>query len=635
MSKSMKKRVIRLAVGALLWALPLQRLAGGRPAADYLAVARMAAAYLIIGYDVLYSAVRNLCRGNALDENFLMTLASVGAFIVGETNEAVAVMLFYQVGELFQDYAVGRSRKSVAALMDIRPDEASVITGDTVKTVYAGDVAVGSAILVRPGQRVPLDGQLESADAVLDTSALTGESIPARVTRQGEIYAGTVNLGQAIEIRVTKAYEDSTVSKILDLVENAAAKKSAPERFITRFARWYTPAVVTLAVLLALVPPFFYGGSTFSDWLHRALTFLVVSCPCALVISVPLSFFGGIGGASRAGVLVKGGSALESLSKLHTIVLDKTGTLTRGEFTLCGTHQAQIDPDTLLSIAAHAESASTHPLARSIVCAYQAQGGILEHSRVARAQDITGRGVRAVVDAQDVLCGSASLLEENGVNVPENLPTDAAVVCVARGGAFLGCLLLTDAPKPEARQALAALKAQRVARTVMLTGDMQPAAQRVADALGIDEVYAKLLPQDKVSRVEALEQSLPAGRTLAFVGDGLNDAPVLARADVGIAMGGLGSDAAIEAADVVIMNDALDRLGAAVRLSRFTMTIARENIALALGVKAGVLVLSALGYAGMYAAVFADVGVAVLCILNAMRTLGAASEKNKAPDKKA
>jgi len=618
----MKKRLYRLILGAALWALPLDFL--GNP---WISVGKIFLAYLIVGYDILIKAGKNILRFNALDENFLMTVASLGAFLIGEAHEALAVMLFYQVGELFQDYAVGKSRKSVASLIDIRPDEATVLTGGAAQTVFAGDVPVGSVILVRPGQRVPLDGVLLSESCALDTAALTGESLPQHIERGGTVYSGSVNLDQPIEVRVTRDYDNSTVGKILDLVENASAKKSAPEKFITRFARVYTPIVVALAVLLAVIPPIFAGWATFPDWLSRALTFLVVSCPCALVISIPLSFFGGIGGASKMGVLIKGGNALEALAKVHTVAFDKTGTLTQGSFTLTACESADpslVDAE-MLRIAAHVESVSTHPLARSIVGAYESMGGQIDLSNVRDVIEIPGKGVRACVNGAVYLCGGREFVAAQGVPIGDLQDKhDGVVLYLAQLGdspRVCGALTLRDQLKPDAQAAIESLKALRVRSLVCLTGDSEENARAAAQQLGLSGYYARLLPENKVERVEALREKLPAGRTLAFVGDGINDAPVLARADVGVAMGALGSDAAIEAADVVLMHDAPSRLPDAIRLSKFTMRIARENILLALGVKIAVLILSAFGLAGMYAAVFADVGVAVLCILNAMRTL--------------
>lgn len=622
MTKSMKKRLYRLIVGAALWALPLDFLG-----VAWIGVGKIFLAYLIVSYDILLKAGRNILRLNALDENFLMTVASLGAFLIGEAHEALAVMLFYQVGELFQDYAVGKSRKSVASLMDIRPDEATVLTDGAAQTVFAGDVPVGSVILVRPGQRVPLDGVLLSEACVLDTAALTGESLPQQIERGDMVYSGSVNLDQAIEVRVTSDYENSTVGKILDLVENASAKKSAPEKFITRFARVYTPIVVALAVLLAAIPPIFAGWVTFPTWLSRALTFLVVSCPCALVISIPLSFFGGIGGASKMGVLIKGGNALEALAKVHTVAFDKTGTLTQGSFTLtaCESVDQSFDDAEILRIAAHVESVSTHPLARSIVSAYESAGGQIDLSVVRDVVEISGKGVRACVNGAVYLCGGREFAAAQGAPVDKMQDKRAgAVLYLVQLGAspcVCGVLTLQDQLKPDAQAAVEALKSFRVRSLVCLTGDSEENARAAAQQLGLSGYYARLLPENKVERVEALREKLPAGRTLAFVGDGINDAPVLARADVGVAMGALGSDAAIEAADVVLMHDAPSRLADTIRLAKFTMRIARENILLALGVKVAVLILSAFGLAGMYAAVFADVGVAVLCILNAMRTL--------------
>lgn len=613
----MKKNLWRIGVSAAFF------LAGIFVPADphWLSLVLELIAYGIIGWDVVWKALRNIVRGQVFDENFLMALASIGAFFVGEYSEAVAVMLFYQVGELFQHYAVEKSRRSIGELMDIRPDTAARLQGDEVVPVDPFEVHPGDRILVRPGERVPLDGVVEKGASLLDTSALTGESVPRTVKEGQEILSGCVNQTGVLTVRVTKEFGESTVSRILDLVENASEKKSRREAFITRFAAVYTPIVVIAAVLLAVVPPLLVPGQVFGDWLYRALTFLVVSCPCALVISVPLSFFGGIGGASRMGVLVKGGNYLEALSHAQIAVFDKTGTLTRGVFAVQQVCAAGGQEENLLCLAASAERSSTHPIAQSLR-AYAAGRSLSPAPLPDAVEEIAGRGVCAVIGGKTVRVGSRAMMEENGL-LPEGAPEDPSgtVVHVAEDGQYLGWIQIRDEKKDGANDAIAALKRAGVEKTVMLTGDNERTAREVAGELGIDEVYAQLLPDGKVHKVEALLQEKRGSGTLLFVGDGMNDAPVLARADVGIAMGALGSDAAIEAADVVLMNDDLSRLPRAIRLARRTLRIANQNIVFALAVKVAVLVLSALGLANMWFAVFADVGVAVLAICNALRAL--------------
>ncbi len=578
-------------------------------------------AYGVIGWDVLWKAVRNIAHGQIFDENFLMALATVGAFGTGffgqgEYPEAVFVMLFYQVGEFFQGYAVGKSRRSITQLMDIRPDYARVIREGALVQVDPEEVAIGEEIVVKPGEKVPLDGTVVEGSSTLDTSALTGESMPRRVAAGDGISSGCLNLSGLLTVRVEKEFGQSTVAKILELVENSGAKKARLENFITRFARVYTPAVVLGAVLIAVVPSLVWGG--WAGWIHRALMFLVVSCPCALVVSVPLSFFGGIGGASRAGILVKGGSFLEMLAQTRTVVFDKTGTLTQGDFSVTQVCPASgVTREELLETAALAEHFSDHPIARSL---QEAWGSAGDPARLSGVEEISGKGVRARIDGKTVLVGSRRLLEKAGVPCA---PVEAAgtVVHAALAGRYLGYAVISDRVKPDAREALAALKAQGVRQTVMLTGDTPQAAQAVGRELGLDTVYAGLLPGDKVDRVEDLLRSCGPKARLAFVGDGINDAPVLSRADVGIAMGALGSDAAIEAADVVLMDDKPSKLALAMEISKGTLRIVRENIGFALGVKAAVLLLSALGYSTMWAAVFADVGVLILAVLNASRAL--------------
>ena len=590
------------------------------------------APYFIIGYDVLRKAALGIVNGQVFDENFLMALATVGAYATGEFDEAVFVMLFYQTGELFQDYAVGKSRTSIAALMDIRPDTANLETENGLETVDPEDVAVGSVIVVKPGERVPLDGTVLEGSSTLDTAALTGESLPRSIRVGDDIISGCVNLTGLLRVTVTKPCEESTVSKILELVENSSEKKAVSEQFITRFAKYYTPCVVYAALALFLIPtvllavlptlPGFLVGTVWTDWLHRALTFLVISCPCALVISVPLSFFGGIGGASKCGILVKGGNYLEALAKADTVVFDKTGTLTKGTFAVSAVHpEAGFEADQVLEYAALAEQYSTHPIAVSL---REACKSGMDRSRVSNVEEIAGHGIMAEVDGKRVGVGNSRLMERQSVNwLPCELP--GTIVHVTIDGFYAGHIVIADQPKPDAKEAIARLKAMGVKKTVMLTGDTKEVAHTVADALGLDEYHTELLPADKVARVEELLKQ-ETGK-LAFVGDGINDAPVLTRADIGIAMGGLGSDAAIEAADIVLMDDQPTKIAAAIRIARKTVRIVRENIVFALTVKAIVLVMGALGKAPMWLAVFADVGVAFLAILNAMRCLY--TEKDK------
>ncbi|WP_207303556.1 heavy metal translocating P-type ATPase [Intestinimonas timonensis] len=609
--------------GPTLW-LPagLPFVSVGRTAADGTAAFALAAwarfliPYLVIGWDVLWRAVRNIAHGQVFDENFLMAIATVGAFFIGEYAEAVFVMLFYQVGELFQSYAVGKSRQSIAELMEIRPDYANVERDGQVEQVDPDEVEVGETILIKAGERVPLDGVVLEGRSDLDTAALTGESLPREVQSGDDVISGCVNLTGLLKVRVTRAFEESTVSKILDLVENAGSKKAKAENFITKFARYYTPAVVIAAVALAVLPPLI-GAMTWSESLHRALIFLVISCPCALVISVPLSFFGGIGGASKAGVLVKGGAYLEVLSRTQIVVFDKTGTLTKGVFNVTAIHPETCGEDQLLELAALAENWSEHPIARSLREAY---GKDIDAGRVADVEERSGRGVRAVVDGTEIFVGNDKLMDDIGVSW-HPCHRVGTTVHVASAGEYLGHIVISDEVKEDAARAVSDLKALGVAKTVMLTGDAQAVGESVGKQLGLDEVHAQLLPADKVERVEELLAQKTGKGCLAFVGDGINDAPVLSRADVGIAMGGLGSDAAIEAADVVLMDDKPSKIAVAIRIAQKTLVIVRQNIAFALGVKALVLVLGALGQANMWEAVFADVGVSVIAILNAMRAM--------------
>ncbi len=608
-----KKELIRIAAGAAIYAVALIFALG-----DLIKLALFVAAYLVIGGDVLVRAVRNIVRGRVFDENLLMTIATIGAFAIREYPEAVAVMLFYQVGELFQGYAVGKSRRSITKLMDIRPDYANLLADGREQKVSPEQVSVGDVIMVKPGERVPLDGVVLKGSSFADTSALTGESVPKAIKAGDTVYSGVINQSGVLEIRVEKEFAQSTISKILELVQNASTRKATTEKFISRFARYYTPIVVAVAVLIATIPPLFVPGAVFSDWLYRALVFLVISCPCALVISIPLGFFGGIGAASREGILVKGGNYLEALRKADTFVFDKTGTLTEGVFQVSEIKTyGSLSSDEVLTLAAHIESYSTHPIAKSIVEAYAASGRKPDKSVVTDYEEISGHGLKARVQEKHVMAGNRALMEQSGIAIPDDgLP--GTVVYIAADNVLQGALSISDRVKPDARQAIAALKAAGIKKTVMLTGDRKDTAQEVADALGLDAYYAELLPQDKVSRVEEL---IAQNGKVVFVGDGINDAPVLARADIGIAMGGLGSDAAIEAADIVIMDDNPSRLAAAIRISRKTQRIVWQNIGFAMVVKVAVLLLGAGGIATMWEAVFADVGVALLAVLNALRMM--------------
>ena len=623
MTKKQKKMLLRILVSAALF------LAGELVPLDGLwKLVFFLPAYLIVGGSVLLRAVRNIGGGQLFDENFLMAVATVGAFgtalydqLAGTASgvgydEAVAVMLFYQIGELFQSYAVGKSRASIASLMDIRPDYANIRRGGELVQVDPEKVAVGDTIVVKAGEKIPLDGVVLSGTGSVDTAALTGEALPREVAPGSDAVSGCINLSGLLEIRVTKPFGESTVAKILELVENASSKKARAENFITRFARIYTPAVVGAAVLLAVLPPLFVGG--WAQWFHRALIFLVVSCPCALVISVPLSFFGGIGGASRRGILVKGSNYLEALAAADTVVFDKTGTLTRGTFAVTRTVPAPgVTAAELLETAALAESWSDHPISRSLKAACASAP---DAARAADPQEITGRGVRALVDGREVFAGNAKLMAQQNIAYAP-LTEPGTVVYVARAGQYLGAVLIADEVKPDAAGAIRALRAAGVRRTVMLTGDSAAVAQKVGGELGLDEVRAELLPADKVAEVERLLAAEKPGARLVFVGDGINDAPVLGRADIGVAMGALGSDAAIEAADVVLMDDKPSQLALGIAIARKTLRIVRENIIFALAVKFIVLVLSAFGLAGMWMAVFADVGVTVIAVLNATRAL--------------
>ncbi len=573
--------------------------------------------YLIIGYDIIVKAAKNIRRGQVFDENFLMMIATFGAFGARDFSEAAAVMLFYQVGELFQSYAVGKSRQSISEMMDICPEYANIEQDGRLVQVDPDDVEIGSIIVVKPGERIPLDGVVVEGESLIDTAALTGESVPRKASVNDEIYSGCVNGSGTLKVRTTKEFDDSTVAKILELVENASSKKAKVENFITRFAKYYTPIVTIAAVLLAILPPLILGGG-WSEWIHRACIFLVISCPCALVISVPLGFFGGIGAASRIGVLVKGGNYLEAVSEIHTIVFDKTGTLTKGEFKVTGlvTENGTTEAE-LLELAALAEGYSNHPIAGSIKDAYRKP---LDMSRVDNAKEQAGHGIQVLVDGKEVLVGNEKLMVENGIAYTPC--TMAGTICyVAWERQFVGAIVISDSIKVGAKEAIHKMKQVGIQKCVMLTGDRKEAATVIAKELEMDEVYAELLPGDKVAKVEDQMNGLREKEKLAFVGDGINDAPVLTRADIGFAMGSMGSDAAIEAADVVLMDDDVRKIAAVVRISRKTITIVKQNIVFALGVKAIVLVLGAIGVANMWEAVFADVGVAVLAILNSMRTL--------------
>lgn len=574
--------------------------------------------YLIIGWDIIYRAVRNISHGQVFDENFLMCIATFGAIGVKQYSEAVAVMLFYQVGELFQSYAVSRSRQSISDMMDICPEYANIEQDGQLVQVDPDEINIGDIIVVKAGERIPLDGVVISGSSFVDTSALTGESVPREVGEGSDIISGCVNGSGLLKVRVTKEFEDSTVAKILELVENASSKKAKVENFITKFAKYYTPIVVCAAALLAVIPPLLIG-EPFSKWVARACIFLVISCPCALVISVPLGFFGGIGAASRQGVLVKGSNYLEVLSEMKTIVFDKTGTLTKGEFTVSKLYPNGIGEKELLEIAALAEGYSAHPVAGALKAAYKKE---LEMERVTDTQEIPGHGIKATIDGVTVYAGNAKLMEKEGIWFEENHDI-GTVVYLAKEDLYLGSIVISDTVKPEAKKAIKELKKSGVTKTVMLTGDRKAVGEAVAKELGIDQVYTDLLPGDKVDKVEALLEEVKGKGRLGFVGDGINDAPVLTRADIGIAMGSMGSDAAIEAADIVLMDDDTTKISHTMRIARMTLQIVKQNIVFALAVKVLVLLLGAIGMANMWEAVFADVGVSVIAILNAMRTLRA------------
>lgn len=614
----MKCKAIRIAASAALLVCALIIKMPAEMA--WLSTALYVASYVIAGYDIVFGAIKSIFRGNVFNENLLMSIASIGAFCVGEFSEGTAVMILFQIGEAFQDAAVDKSRRSISSLMNIRPDHANLVTDEGIIRKDPEDVHTGDVISITPGERVPLDCVILTGETYIDTSALSGETVP-RAAREGDtLLSGSINTVGAVTARVMCEYGESTASRILDLVENASARKSNSEKFITRFSRYYTPIVVSLALILAIIPPLLIKESTFSEWIHRALSFLVVSCPCALVISIPLSFFGGIGGASASGILVKGGNYLEALAKVKTFVFDKTGTLTKGTFEVTDI-QPQLEgisKNELLRIACAAERASSHPIAMSLK--KKADAELVRLDEAESISEIAGRGVCASIDGQSVLVGNARLMSENGIECAKNKAA-GTTVHVAADGKYLGYIVISDEIKSEAHDAIAALKREGIEHVVMLTGDADSIGRSVADELGMDECCAEQLPSDKVERVNELLEKSDGNDKLAFVGDGINDAPVLARADIGIAMGALGSDAAIEAADIVIMNDNLLSLSKAMRIARKATRIAKENTVFAIAVKAAVLVLSASGVASMWMAVFADVGVAVIAILNAMRTL--------------
>ncbi len=611
MTRKQKRLLTRIIVAAVLF------LAGNLvPLPEWAEMGIFLICYAVAGWDIVWKAITNILHGQVFDENFLMTIATAGALILGEHSEGVAVMLFYQVGEWFQSYAVSKSRKSITSLMNIRPDYANIEQDGKLVQVDPDEVKIGDTIIVKPGERVPLDGKIIKGTSALDTSALTGESMPREVEPGMDVISGCINQTGILTIQTTKEFGESTVAKILDLVENASDKKGRTENFISRFARYYTPIVVFAALALALLPPLVLQ-QPFSTWIYRALTFLVISCPCALVISIPLSFFGGIGGSSRIGVLVKGSNYLESLAHAELVVFDKTGTLTKGSFAVTEIHPVDMEDSQLLELAAYAEDYSNHPISLSIKAAY---GEKIDSSRISDVQEIAGHGVRAVIDGKQILAGNAKLMEKEHVRYAPSSSV-GTVVYLACNGKYAGCIVIEDEIKADAAASIKNLKSSGIRRTVMLTGDADAVGKKVAGRLGLDQAYTELLPADKVDRVEDLLKEKSEKGRLVFVGDGINDAPVLARADVGIAMGGLGSDAAIEAADVVLMTDEPSKIAAVMKIARKTIRIANQNIVFALGIKFLVLILGAIGKANMWAAVFADVGVSIIAILNAIRAM--------------
>lgn len=613
MSRKMSKQLIKIIISLLLVVISLLLKFDTELYSNILYVI----AYIIVGYDIVLKAVRNIFKGKVFDENFLMTVATIGAFCIGEFPEAVAVMLFYQIGELFQSYAVDRSRKSVASLMDIRPDYANVYREDEIERVDPDEVNIGEIILVKPGEKIPLDGIVVDGESMLNTQALTGESVPRKVTVNDEVLSGCINNDRILKIKVSKDFEESTVSKILDLVENASSRKSKSENFISKFAKYYTPIVVIVSVALAVIPPLVIKEALFSDWLYRALSFLVVSCPCALVISIPLSFFGGIGAASKIGVLIKGSNYLEALASAEIVVCDKTGTLTEGVFKVQKIEAIGYSDDELLRYAAYAEGFSNHPISISLKQAYNKE---INEKLVTETQEISGKGVLAKVDGKMVLVGNEKIMKEYNIKFQKSEET-GTIVYVAINDEFAGTILIADKIKEDSYKAVKLFKNNNVKKVVMLTGDRDNISESVANELNLDEYHAELLPQDKVSWVEKLMTQKSSGGKLIFVGDGINDAPVLALSDIGVAMGGLGSDAAIEAADVVIMTDEPSKIASSVQISKKTMRIVKQNIVFAIAVKIGVLIFSAFGVSTMWEAVFADVGVSVLAIVNALRVL--------------
>ena len=609
----MKKRTIKIIIAFILFliaiCIPFPK--------EWMKKGIYIVSYCIVGLDIVWKAVRNITRGKVFDENFLMTIATIGAFAIGEFPEAVAVMLFYQIGELFQSYAVDKSRKSIASLMNIRPDFANVKRDNQIIKVNPEEVKIGETIVVKPGEKIPLDGIIVEGNSLVDTSALTGESIPKEVGSGDEVLSGCINQNGLLTIKVEKEFGESTVSKILDLVENASSKKSKSENFISKFAKYYTPIVVITAVLLAIIPPFILKDATFIDWLYRALTFLVVSCPCALVISIPLGFFGGIGGASKMGILVKGSNYLEALSKAEIVVFDKTGTLTQGVFKVQKIHPVDISKDELIELTAYAESYSNHPISVSIREAY---GKEMDHNRIEKIQELPGLGVIAKVDEKEILAGNEKLMQQKKIQYSkcEEIGT---IIYIAIENKYAGYIVIADEIKEDAKKTIKELKKNNISKTIMLTGDKKEVGESVAKKLGIDQVYTELLPDGKVEKMEKLLKETSQTGKLVFVGDGINDAPVLALSDIGIAMGGLGADSAIEAADIVIMTDEPSKIVNAIKISKKTMRIVKENIIFAISIKVAVLILSAFGLSNMWEAVFADVGVSVIAILNALRVL--------------
>ena len=615
----MRKKLIKIIIAFILFLIAMIFKAEN----EWINISLYVISYIIVGFEIIRKALRNITRGKVFDENFLMTVATIGAFGIGEYPEAVAVMLFYQVGELFQSYAVDKSRKSISSLMDIRPDFANVEKEGNVEKVDPDDVEIGDIIIIKPGEKVPLDGVILEGKSSFDTKALTGESLPTDVTEGEEILSGCINLNGVLRVEVTKEYGQSTVSKILDLVENASSKKSKSENFITKFARYYTPIVVIIALFLALFPPLVIDGATFSDWIYRALSFLVVSCPCALVISIPLSFFGGIGGASKMGILIKGSNYLEAISKAEIVVFDKTGTLTEGNFEVQKIMPVNITEEELLKIVAYAENYSNHPISLSVKNAYSRK---INEVDIQSTQELSGMGIVAKIWDRDIIVGNEKLMREKEI---EFLKTDdvGTVLYVAIDNKYVGYILIADKIKDDAKKAIEELKKNNVKETVMLTGDKKSVGEDVAQKLGLDKVYTELLPDGKVKKVEKLLKEKSENGKLVFVGDGINDAPVLALADIGVAMGGLGSDAAIEAADVVIMTDEPSKIVNTIKLSKKTMRIVKENIVFAIFVKVLILMLSAIGLSTMWEAVFADVGVSVIAIINALRVLRVKNNK--------